>query len=97
MKLKFKNFFAINCIPNMGVQYFKISDVPFKIGDYVKFTSAGKRHFDEIPDAISRITGMEYNKVPGVGNNNVIIMIDTHNETLCCSWVVPLNSGRKLL
>ena len=97
MKLKFKNFFAINCIPNMGVQYFKISDVPFKIGDYVKFTPAGKRHFDEIPDAISRITGMNYNVGTVPEEKNVLILVDTRNDSLCASWVVPLNSGRKLL
>ena len=81
----------------MGIQYFKTADVPFKIGDYVKFTPAGKRHFDKIPNTVSCITGMKYNVENIPGTNNVLLKIDTHNETLCASWVVPLNSGRKLL
>ena len=85
MKITFKNLLENHCHTNNGIQYYKVTDVPFKVGDYVKFTFAGKRHFEDIANKISKVVEIK----PRSGNN-VVIRLDTHNNTMCCSWVTPL-------
>jgi hypothetical protein len=98
MKLKFKSFYEINCFTNDGIQYFNMEDVPFKIGDYVKFTPTARNHFPSVPPkAISRVTAMKFNHMSSLGKNNILININTLNDSICCSWVVPLISRKKQL
>lgn len=80
---------------NQGVQFFSLETVPFKIGDYIKFSKPALVYFrhNAYRDKIFKVTDVFYNPNPlsNIKHPNVVLMLDGMENTYCCSWFILID------